>query len=39
MSHWVILIIYVIEKIARRGHLLNTPVPLTSFLPADVKVA
>ena len=33
-SHWAIFLIYVVEQIARLGHLLDTPVPLGGYLPA-----
>ena len=39
MGHWVRLIIYVIEKVAHSGHLLNAPVPPASRLPTDMEVA
>jgi len=39
MGYWVRLIIYIFEKVARLGHLLNTHVPPASRLPTDVEVA
>ena len=37
-SHWVRLFIYVIEQVARLGHLFNAPVPPDGRLPVDMEV-
>jgi len=38
-DHWVRLFIYVIEKVAHPGYLLNAFVPPNGHLPASMEVA
>ena len=37
-GHWIRLFIYIIENVARSGHLLNAPNPPDGRLPADIEV-